>query len=256
MLKGYADAYKALQRPQYLKTALACAEFIKTKCWSTDGNLFHSYKSGRATINGYLEDYGLVIESFIALYEVTLDEQFLRDARKLADYCFDHFFDKSAGYFSFMSDVDTALIAKHFEMEDNVIPASNSVMAENLFRLGIYFGNAHYEETARQMVYKLIPLIEFPSAFANWLNVFMHFSKSNKELAVCGPNAAEQTKRLNSLYLPNVVIAGTEKPSSLPFLEGRFNDNETLYYVCQNKTCGLPLTDFNKVLDEIRPVKG
>ena len=35
----------------------------------------------------------------------------------------------------------------HFEVEDNVIPAANSVMASNLFHLSVYFEYAYFEKT-------------------------------------------------------------------------------------------------------------
>ena len=67
MLKGFVDAFKALQHPEYLDIALRNAQFITTKQWSAEGNLWHNYKNGKSTINGYLEDYAHVIDAFIAL---------------------------------------------------------------------------------------------------------------------------------------------------------------------------------------------
>ena len=253
MLKGYVDAYKALQKNEYLEAAVKNAKFIVDACWTSEGNLFHTYKNGTTTINGYLEDYALVTESLIALYEATFDEKYLIDAKQLTDYCIEHFFDADAGYFRFTSDLDAPLIASHFEMEDNVISASNSVMADNLFRLGIYFNNQHYDETFRAMVSRIIPLVDYPSAFANWLSVFMHFSQDNRELAMCGDNALSYCKEVSGKYLPNTIIAGSAKPSILPFLENRFAENEMLFYVCQNRTCQLPSSDFNATLNEIQP---
>ena len=78
MLKGYIDAFKALGDEKYLETALKNANFITDKLLLPDGNILHNYKNGNANINGYLEDYCFVIEAFISLYEVTIDEKWLR----------------------------------------------------------------------------------------------------------------------------------------------------------------------------------
>ena len=35
--------------------------------------LYRNYKNGRASISGFLEDYALVIQAYISLYEVSFD---------------------------------------------------------------------------------------------------------------------------------------------------------------------------------------
>jgi uncharacterized protein YyaL (SSP411 family) len=247
MLKGFVEAYKAIGTAHYLEIALRNANFIISKIWSPEGNLKHSYKNGKATINGFLEDYAHIIQAFISLYEVTFDEKWLQNAKQLTDYAFDNFYDEKAQFFSFTSHHDDALIAEHFEVEDNVIPASNSVMADALFKLGIYFENSHYEKICRQMVQNIIPAANYPSAYSNWLNVLMHFSEQNKELAICGNSALQYLAKINQSYLPNIIIAGSSTISTLPFLENRFSENETLLYLCQNKTCQKPTADLEEI---------
>ena len=251
MLKGFVEAYKAIGTKTYLDIALRNANFIIHKIWSSDGNLKHSYKDGKATINGFLEDYAHVIEAFISLYEVTFDEKWLQNAKQLTDYTFDNFYDVEAQFFSFTSHQDERLITTHFEVEDNVIPASNSVMADALFKLSIYFNNGYYEKICQQMVQNIIPTVDYPSAFSNWLNVLLHFSEQNKELAICGNNALDYLEKINQNYLPNIVIAGSSSLSTLPFLENRFLEKETLFYLCQNKTCDIPTNDFEEISKEI-----
>ncbi len=252
MLKGFVDAYKAIGNKSYLDIALKNADFIIENLWTSEGNLLHNHKNGKNTINGYLEDYCFVIEAFISLYETTLDGKWLQNSRQLTDYCFDHFYEPASGFFTFTSDIDTALITKHYELEDNVIVASNSAMANNLYKLGIYFENSYYEAVAQKMLNHILPNIDYPSAFSNWLHAFLNFSDSNKEVAVCGENALENILLLQKEYLPNVVLAGTHKPSELPFLQARFEKGKDLFYLCQNKTCEQPLEDIISILNAIK----
>ena len=251
MLTGFIEAYKALGNEKYLEIAIKNANFINVNLWSNNGNLFHNFKNNKATINGYLEDYCFVIEAFINLYEVTFDENWLAKAKQLTDYCFDYFFDTSSDFFRFTSRLDEALIAIHFEIEDNVISASNSVMANNLFKLSIYFENANYETICKKMLHHIIPNINYPSAYANWMNVFMNFDTSNKELAIMGNAAVANAKKVHQKYLPNVVIAGSIINSELPFLKNRFVENQDLFYLCQNKSCQQPTTDIVQVMNII-----
>jgi uncharacterized protein YyaL (SSP411 family) len=251
MLKGYIDAYKALGNPEYLDIAIENANFIIKKLWSNEGNLFHSYKNEKSNINGYLEDYCFVIAAFIALYQITFEEKWLHDAKQLTDYTLEHFYDEKNGFFRFTSDKDDALISTHFETEDNVIPASNSVMAKNLYHLSIYFDNSYYEKVAKQMLTILLPNIDYPSAYSNWLDLALNFTEQNKELAICGTNAKELSKIINKMYIPNVLLAGTDKPSNLAFLKDRFEIDKTLFYVCQNRSCQIPTNDLEKVVSDL-----
>ncbi|NNT71384.1 thioredoxin domain-containing protein [Flavobacterium sp. IMCC34852] len=251
MGKGFVEAYKALGDPKYLDIALQNAHFITKNLWSSEGHLFRTYKNGKATINAYLEDYAHVIQGFITLYEATLDEHWLQNAKQLTDYSFDNFYDSNAEFFSFTSKTDEALITAYFEVEDNVIPAANSVMGSNLFRLSIYFNHSYYESIAEKMVQNIIPTIDYPSAFSNWLNLLLNYSEQNKELAICGEKAFDYLAQINQQYLPNIVTAGTVADSKLPFLEHRFVKNQSLLYLCQNKSCDLPTTDLQEIIKEI-----
>lgn len=252
MLKGFVESFKALENENYLKIAKKNAHFILEKLWSSDGNLFHSYKNEKATINGFLEDYAFVIDAFIALYEATFEETWLEYAKNLTNYCLDHFYDETKQLFRFTSDLDESLIVDHFETEDNVIPASNSVMAENLFKLSVYFENSYYEKVARLMLIQVLPSIDYPSAFSNWLSVLLRFSDYQKELAICGENISAYRLQLNRSYLPHILLSGCENNATLPFLKNRFIENKTLFYLCQNKTCLAPTTNFEEVYKDLK----
>ncbi len=251
MLKGFVDGYKALQNEKYLEIALQNAQFIVDKMLSENGNLFHTFKNNKASINGYLEDYAFVIDAFIGLYQITLDEKWLAVSKQLTDYCLDNFYDSDSQFFRFTSITDEALITTHFEIEDNVMGASNSVMATNLYVLGIYFTNSYYEGLVQKMLHHVLPNIDYPSAYSNWMQVFMNFSEQNKELAICSAEAESEAKEINKGYFPNLIMAGTSKTSELPFLAQRFQENQELFYLCQNKTCELPVNNLEEIIAKI-----
>ncbi|MDD3004273.1 thioredoxin domain-containing protein [Flavobacterium sp.] len=252
MLKGYADAYKATGTEKYLNIALQNAAFITQHLWKEDGNLHRNYKDGKSTINAFLEDYAHLIQAFIALYQTSYNEKWLLDAKQLTDYCLEHFFDEKRGLFAFSSDLDEALISKNYEIEDNVIPASNSVMAENLFTLSVYFSNNYYKKTAQEMLQKIIPNIDYPSAFSNWMNLFLNFANPNNELAITGPEAFQFSTKINAKYVPNITLAASQKESALPFLKNRFSQNKNMFFVCQNQVCQLPTEDFEVLKTQLK----
>ncbi len=253
MLKGYVDAYKAFGKQEYLNAALKNANFIALKQLQQSGALFHSYKDGKSTINGYLEDYAAVIDGYIALYEVTLDEKWLNISKKLTDYAFVNFFDSEKHMFYFTSKEDSKLVTRNFEYRDNVIPASNSIMANNLFLLSHYFDEPKYDETAHQMLRNVLSEIEtYPSGFSNWLNLLENYKSKFYEVVVVGPAAKEKIKQLNQNYIPNKLIAGSIQNSESYLLEGRYMEGETLIYVCVNNTCKLPVRESEKALELLK----
>jgi len=101
------------------------------------------------------------------------------------------------------------------------------------------------------MLQNIMPGVDYPSAYSNWMDLTLNHSEDNKELAICGDLALEHCSKINNLYLPNVVLAGTEKASNLPFLKDRYNDKQTLFYLCQNKTCLIPSSDFQQILSDL-----
>lgn len=253
MLNGYVDAYRVFDDVQFLNTAIKNAEFILNTQIKEDGGLYHNFKDGKSTINGYLEDYATVIDAYLSLYENTLDEKWLTASRNLANYAFDHFFNDTSKMFYFTSDEDTKLVARSTEYRDNVIASSNSIMAKNLLRLSHYFDNEAYAETAKTMLHNVVPEIaEYPSTFSNWLDLMLNYTNNYYEVAIVGTDVTKKIKALNSYYLPNKLIIGSDSENNLPLLQNRYVEGKTLIYVCVNKACKLPVEEVEKAVTFIK----
>ncbi|WP_457616323.1 thioredoxin domain-containing protein [Lutibacter sp.] len=253
MLKGYIDAYKAFNNPHFLDVAIKNATFLYTKQLQENGNLNHSFKNGKSTINGYLEDYATVIDAFISLYEVTLNDVWLDTAKRLTDYSFDHFFNQENHMFYFTSDEDPVLITRKVEIDDNVIPASNSIMANNLFKLSHYYSNTYYLKVSTQMLNNVKEkTLKYASGYSNWLQLMCNFVGDYYEIAISGEKAIEKLPSIYKNYIPNKLVAGSTKKSNIPLMEGRFSTSETLIYVCVNGACKLPETIIDKALKQVK----
>ncbi len=249
MLKAYIDAYRVFENNDYLYAAEKNAAFIKYNQLRKDGGLNHSYKYGKSKINGYLEDYATTIDAFLALYEVTLNEKWLNTSKELTDYTFEHFLNEENKMFYFTSKTDSTLVSRSIEYRDNVIPASNSIMAKNLFKLSHYFDNENYRNTALTILNNVKPEIkEYPSSFSNWLDLMMNYSYPYYEVAIVGDDAKEKLLELNKTYIPNKLIVGSTDENNLPLLENRYVSRETFIYVCVNKACKLPVTEVEEAI--------
>jgi len=255
MLKGLCEAYRALGDEAILNTALMNAEFIVSKMY--DGKtLFHSYKNKQATIPGFLEDYTYVIEGYLALYEVSLDEQWLRQAIKLVNHVIDYFYDESEGLFFYTSSASEKLIARKKEIFDNVIPASNSSLARNLYHLGKLLGNDDWIEHGRKTASRFKKaFLTDPSYLSNWGCLITSLMSPTAEIVISGKDSIQIRKDIDRHYFPNKIICGSVSASTLPLLIDRKpKEDETNIYLCFDKTCQLPTTSVTELVEQLNRI--
>ncbi len=255
MLRGYVDAYRAIGHEQYLAKAIENANFIVQNAMHANGRLTRNYKDGKATVSGFLDDYSFTIEAFIALYQASFDEHWLKKAKKLAAYGMENFYDPETGLFHYKSKKTASLYVNKKELRDKVIPSSNSSMAKGIFQLGHYYYKEHqgYVDTAAQMVATMKSRIdEQPSYYSNWLKVALNFIDQPYEVAVLGADWKERRKRIDRYYLPQVMLMGGKQEGNLPLLQNKLKKGQTTIYVCQNKVCKLPVTSVEKALDQLK----
>lgn len=252
MLKGYVDAYSAFGEKKFLDAAIRNAEFILKNMMCGDGRLNRNFKSGKSTINAFLDDYAYTIEAFISLYEATFEEKWIYKSKKLTDYVLVHFKDEKSDFFFYTSDLDDPLITRKIDYSDNVTPSSNSSLAEGLFKLSRFFYNDNYGELSGNLAksIKNAALIN-PTFHSYWLNLAIKFSFPFYELGVIGEKSEAEREKICKHFLPNIVLFGSRRESSLEILENRFVKGKTLFYVCENRTCQLPVEDFESAIAQI-----
>ncbi|MGV3587563.1 MAG: thioredoxin domain-containing protein [Adhaeribacter sp.] len=255
MLKGLADAYKVFGEPQFMDLALRNAQFLLQNLRQGEA-LFHNYKNGKATINGFLEDYALLIQALIGLYQITFEERWLNEAKKLTDYVIRNFYDDQEQLFFFTDQTGEKLIARKKEIMDNVVPASNSVMAVNLHFLSLIFDQPRYLQLSDAMLAQVKPLVvKEPSHLANWASLYALKLKPTAEIAIVGPEAKNMQQELTQQYMPNAVLVGTATESDLPLLQDREPINgQTTIFVCYNKACQLPVHTVAEALEQLNQI--
>jgi uncharacterized protein YyaL (SSP411 family) len=252
MLKGFLDAYRVFDEDSYLEVALNNAHFLDNRILQPDGRLFRNFKGNKSSINGFLDDYAFIIQAFISLYQATFAEKWLYKAETLLKYTLNHFFDKRSNMFFYTSDLDPELIARKMEVTDNVIPASNSTMAMNLYLLGQYLFKEDYIKKSEQMLSNVkSDLMANVTYFGNWGILMSHFIENPYEVAITGEDCFEKRKELDEHYLPNVILMGGKKAGTLPLLKGKFINGQTTIFVCKEKACRLPVTEVREALKQI-----
>lgn len=252
-ISGLISCYKAFGHPEYLELALANASFLKQKMMTGDEKMLHSYKNNQAKISGFLEDYAFTIEAFTAIFEVTGNAEWLGIARQLTETAFNDFYDVEKSIFYFTASQQKDLITRTIEIHDNVIPASNSVMAKNLFRLSYLLDQPDYLKTAKKMFNRIIGnMTDYPSGYSNWSQLMLDLSSNHLEVAIVGENAINLLNELQKNHLPNVIFCAGTTENDLSLLKNRYVPGKTLIYICQDNACMLPVESVEEAMVLIR----
>ncbi|OEK00452.1 thioredoxin [Roseivirga sp. 4D4] len=254
MLKGLCDAFAVFGEVSFLKLALNNAHFLLENM-HYEGRLKRNFKNGKASIDGYLEDYAAVIQAFIALYEVTFDETWLQHADRLVKTTLTEFYHPEEELFFFTANSAEALIARKKEIFDNVIPSSNALMATNLYHLGMLLERQDYIDKSDIMLKRIDRIVTMaPQDLAHWATLYTQRTYPTAEIALVSEHPAQDIHALHDSFIPNRVIVG-KKPgshSSLPLLESRELVNEqTTFYLCYNKACQLPVNDPKQLMEQL-----
>jgi uncharacterized protein YyaL (SSP411 family) len=248
MLKAYTDAYRVFGDQHFLERAQKSAEFIMKYLFKQD--VLTRVYSDSLHADAFLDDFAFIIDGMTGLYESTFDESWLLFAKKLTDHAIAHFYDEKSGLFNYTSNDGEKLIAKKQEITDNVISSSNSAMANNLYKLSHFFDNDHYLKLSDQMLKTVQPhIIRYPSGYSNWASLLLNRVFGIYEIAITGSDAEQKRKEMEKYYIPNKILLGGTS-GTLPLLNDKW-DAETKIYVCQNRTCSLPVT---KVIDAIKQI--
>jgi uncharacterized protein len=251
-LTAFAEAGRALGRPDYLQVALESARFLTTELLR-EGRLRRSWKNGEARILGYLEDHALVGLGLLATYEATFDRRWLDAARGLADAALALFWDAGAEAFFDTGSDQEALVVRPRSLFDNAVPSGTSVAIELLLRLAIHTGEESYERQALRALRPMGDVMSrYPTGFGRYLGALDFHLGPAAEIALVWPAAAgPEGPLLDTVwarYLPNRVLAGTadgaRETPGLPLLEGkRAVGGATTAYVCRRYICQAPTTD-------------
>ena len=183
----------------------------------------------------------ITISLFFKLFFFSSEIKYLETAQTLTEETFNQFYNHKNKMFAYKSHYDTPLVNETFEIYDNVISSSNSVMATNLFKLGKILNEEKYIEQAKQMLTNIDEKIhDYPTGFANWIQLYLNFSYPFKEIVIVGNEAQEYSKQIQQCYVPNAIFVASET-EQLEITKNRLIENKTSIHICENYACQLPI---------------
>ncbi len=259
-LLGYEDDRAAAER--YREAAGAAAWAITDGLLEQDGRLGRSWKDRRATGQGVLEDYAILGEGLLALYEAAHEERWFSITRQLADQILSRFVDPEGGFFDTASDHEQ-LIARPKDIQDNATPSGNAVATLLLLRLAALTGEGRYRTEAERAIRTVTPYAtRHPTAFARWLTSIDFALAAVPEVAIVGAPDDPATRALLAVVArfagsPSVIaVSATPNASAVALLDARTAiDGRPTAYVCRSFACRLPVTDPEALADQLREAR-
>jgi uncharacterized protein YyaL (SSP411 family) len=226
--------------------------FLESNTIDEDLQMTRNYTNGKSSIPAFLDDYAFTISAFIEIYRSTFDGQWLKKTESLTDYTLEHFLDRDSGMFFYTYDHHSKLILRKKEVADNVIPSSNSQMANNLFQLGTYLYRRDYLQISKEMLQRVIEDVhKNPFYYANWAIFEANMVTPPFEVVIIGDNFENIRQAFGQEYLPNVILSGGKREGTLDLHKGKYSAGETMIYVCRDRLCKLPVREFSEAMEQI-----
>jgi uncharacterized protein YyaL (SSP411 family) len=250
--RAFAQAGRALGRPDYVAVARRNAEFV-LRAMREDGRLLRTWKAGRAKLKGYLEDHAMMAAALLDVYEATFERRWLDEARELGEAMLRLFWDDRVEGFYDTGNDHEPLIVRPRNLFDNAVPSGSSVAIETLLRLKVFTGETRYEARALAALRAMADLMaRQPTAFGRFLCALDFNLGPVVEVALVAPAVGGLEPFLGEVfgrYLPNRVVVGAiegddKAAAGIPLLEARRAvEGKPTAFVCRNYACELPATD-------------
>jgi uncharacterized protein YyaL (SSP411 family) len=244
-LAALAEVGRRLERPDWVEAAVGVAEFLLGPLSSEDGRLRRSYRDGRTSGEGYLDDYANAAHGLLELHVATGDPRWLLEARRLALLAVELFADQEhGGFFLAPREDGGGELPPTKPLDDNPLPSGNSMLAHVLLRLARIWGDDGLEQRAAGVLRLVAPaLTRAPGAFGWALCALDLYLSPPRELAVVGPVDAPVARAALAPFAPTTVVA-VGPAEGVPLLEGKgLVDGRPAVYACERFACRAPVTD-------------
>ena len=219
-----------------LNDAKRAAQFVEEHLMQ-DGEVFTSWRDGRRTTQGFLDDYACMALAMIELYNATLEREYLQKATTLCKKAVQLFFDNNQGGFRISGAKNEQMILDLKEVYDGAIPSGNAVMAYNMISLSLLHSWEDIATLDKHMAFMSGQASRHPSGHSFfWLAWLLQNNPPRTITCVLAPGDDLNEIRANLLKEKAMVAIHEGETASHPLLNGK-----TTYYICDNNQCHPPV---------------
>ncbi len=254
MISALAFGGWVLAEERYIAAATRAADFALAELCK-NGRLQRSWKDGRVSGPGFLEDDAFFVASLLDLYEATLGSRWLAEALALAGRSENLFGDEQQGGWFRTADDHEKLVAREKPNYDGAEPSGASVAVLNALRLHALTADDRWRHRAERALRAYgATLREQPAALGEMLSALDYFTGAPPSIVLVWPSGQRAPEAfvdaLRATFLPNRAILGAAEGTDLDALaqltpiaaDKTAHDGQPTAYVCEGSTCNLPTT--------------
>lgn len=223
-----------------------CSQFV------LDGQIkHHIYHQGQVKHPACLDDYAYLIQAAIHLQELTGNQHYLKDAQLLMLSAQEQFLQRETGFFFYTQEAQQDILVRKVDVYDSATPAGNSVMANNLYYLGVVFDVPEWKNQAQEMLKRMKGLLsKYPNSFGNWSFTALLQAQGITEIVLTGQGAMALAADLRSWYFPARILQIATEKQAFPLLQDKDFGLSAQVYVCRDQTCFPPQSDLELLRKE------
>ena len=256
-IRGLAIAGRILQRDEFIDAASTAVEFIRNKLM-VDGRLLANFKDGEARFPAYLDDHAFLLDALLELLQARWDTTHLSFAVEIADLLLEQFEDNEHGGFFFTANDHEQLMHRPKALADDAMPSGNGIAAIALQRLGHLIGESRYITAAERTLKSAWQAMdEYPHGHVSLLSALDEYLASPEIIIIRGKPESIDRWRCDAtrLYSPGRLLFSIDEaecglPGALALREPV--PGETVAYRCLGTHCELPVTEWSKLIKQLR----
>ncbi|HEU4903237.1 MAG TPA: thioredoxin domain-containing protein [Flavisolibacter sp.] len=253
MNMAYSKAYAATGNERYKEMAVRNMRFLLSAFGPDFNQLHHSWKESQAKHPPFLDDYAFLIAALVELAQIVPDFSYLDKAGALAAIVLEQYADEASPYFFYTRKGQEDILIRKKEIYDGATPSGNSVMAGNLYRLGILLDKPEWRTRAEEMVQAMgeIP-VKYPTSFGVWLSLLYEMLDGTAEIAIVGQEFSSLLGSFLQTYLPHkLIMAAPAEMPRFPLLADKKIPGKTHIFLCRNYVCQQPVTTLAEALKHL-----
>lgn len=235
MIAALCSLYRISRKCEYLTAAKKALKFIEGSL-GDDDVLYVSYRNGKQSRKGFLDDYANYIYALLCMYDITFDEKLLDRAKCLNAKAIHNFFDTKNGGFYLYGKENEALISRPKESYDGAIPSGNSLMTHNLVRLNFLSPSEITKDVLKkQLCFLAGKAKQYPVGSAMFMTALSDFLDPPMMITVV--RGTDDLSDL-SFHIPSDTLVRVLDQSTHEY---KLLNGQTTFYVCRNHSCIPPL---------------
>src|SRR5439155_2601229 len=169
-IAALAEAGRVLGREDFVQAAHRAADLVASNLIDANGRVLRSWREGKTSGPGFLDDYAMLGDGLLTLYETTFEQRWWNEAMRLGRDIIRLFADERGGFFDTGTDAGQTVVRPK-DLFDNAVPSGNSSASDLLLRLAALSGDASLEHAANGFHRLIAPALEqAPGGLGNALS--------------------------------------------------------------------------------------